>query len=145
MILRCFILFYLFIWGLRYYQHFTGHITTGSWKSRGNQHMQFVRVLYCKLPANLIPAFPFQTLPGTKPRNQRWEASVLPLCHHGPFLCRFQHCTGHIMTGGWKVRKPVLCMLCIVYLDSAQYLHILQDSKRNFNQSDCTSTAPTHK
>ena len=30
----------------------TGHIATGSWKSRGNQCIQFVRVLYCKLPTN---------------------------------------------------------------------------------------------
>ena len=25
---------------------------TGSWKGRGNQYIQFVRVLYCKLPTN---------------------------------------------------------------------------------------------
>ena len=35
---------------LRRFQHCTGHITTGSWKGRGNQYIQFVRVLYCKLP-----------------------------------------------------------------------------------------------
>ena len=34
------------------FQHCTGHITTGSWKGRGNQFIQFVRVLYCKLPTN---------------------------------------------------------------------------------------------
>ena len=34
------------------FQHCTGHITTGSWKGRGNQYIQFVRVLYCKLPTN---------------------------------------------------------------------------------------------
>ena len=34
---------------LRRFQHCTGHITTGSWKGRGNQYIEFVRVLYCKL------------------------------------------------------------------------------------------------
>ena len=28
---------------------------TGSWKGRGNQYIQFVRVLYCKLPTNDRP------------------------------------------------------------------------------------------
>ena len=37
---------------LRRFQHCTGHITMGSWKGRGNQYIQFVRVLYCKLPTN---------------------------------------------------------------------------------------------
>ena len=37
---------------LRRFQHCTGHITTGSWKGRGNQYIQFVRVLYCKLRTN---------------------------------------------------------------------------------------------
>ena len=37
---------------LRRFQHCTGHITTDSWKDRGNQYIQFVRVLYCKLPTN---------------------------------------------------------------------------------------------
>ena len=36
----------LFIWGfLCCFQHCTGHITTGSWKGRGNQYIQLVRVL----------------------------------------------------------------------------------------------------
>ena len=33
-------------------RHCTGHITTGSWKGRGNQYIQLVKVLYCKLPTN---------------------------------------------------------------------------------------------
>ena len=37
---------------LRHFQHCTGHIMTGSWKGRGNQYIQFVRVVYCKLPTN---------------------------------------------------------------------------------------------
>ena len=37
---------------LRRFQHCTGHTTMGSWKGRGNQYIQFVWVLYCKLPTN---------------------------------------------------------------------------------------------
>ena len=72
---------------LRCFQHCTGHITTGSWKGRGNQYIEFVRVLYCKLPTNSkqLPAFPLEAVPGIEPRAQRWEARVLSLCHHGPF------------------------------------------------------------
>ena len=33
-------------------QHCTGHITRGSWKGSGNQYIQLVKVLYCKLPSN---------------------------------------------------------------------------------------------
>ena len=51
---------------LRRFQHCTGHITTGSWKGRRNQYIQFVRVLYCKLPTNgkQLPAFPHEAVPG---------------------------------------------------------------------------------
>ena len=68
---------------LRRFQHCTGHITMGSWKGRGNQYIQLVKVLYCKLLTNSkqLPAFPLEVGPGTKPRSQRWEARVLPLCH----------------------------------------------------------------
>ena len=71
---------------LRRFQHCTGHITTGSWKGRGNQYIEFARVLYCKLPTNgkQLPAFPHQAMTGIEPRPQRWEARVLPLCHRGP-------------------------------------------------------------
>ena len=78
---------FIYIFGvLRRFQHCIGHITTASWKGRGNQYMQFVRVLYCKLPTNgkQVPAFPLEAVPGTEPRPQRWEARVLPLCHRGP-------------------------------------------------------------
>ena len=73
---------------LRCFQHCTGHITTGSWKGRGNQYIWFVRVLYCKLPTNgkQPPAFPLEAVPGIEPRPQRWEARVLPLCHRGPLF-----------------------------------------------------------
>ena len=78
-------LIYLFA-VLRRFQHCTGHITTGSWKGRGNQYIQFVRVLYCKLPTNgkQLPAFPLEAMLGIEPPPQRWEARVLPLCHRGP-------------------------------------------------------------
>ena len=41
------LLFYLF-GVLRRFQHCTGHITTGSWKGRGNQYIQFVKILTSK-------------------------------------------------------------------------------------------------
>ena len=77
---------FIYLGVLRRFQHCTGHITTGSWKGRGNQYIQFVRVLYCNLPTNSkqLPAFPLEAVPGTEPRPQRWEVRVLPLCHHGP-------------------------------------------------------------
>ena len=78
---------FIYLFGvLRRFQHCTGHITTGSWNGRGNQYIQFVRVLYCKLPTNgkQLPAFPLQAVPETKPQPQRWKARVLPLCHRGP-------------------------------------------------------------
>ena len=81
-----FILFIYLFGALRRFQHCTGHITTGSWMGRGNQYIKFVRVLYCKLPTNAkqLPAFPLEAVTGIKPRPQRWEARVLPLCHRGP-------------------------------------------------------------
>ena len=78
---------FIFLFGvLRPFQHCTGHITTGSWKGRGNPYIEFVRVLYCKLQTNgkQLPAFPHEAVTGIEPRPQRWEARVLPLCHRGP-------------------------------------------------------------
>ena len=83
------ILSYIYLFGvLRRFQHCTGHITTGSWKGRGNQYIQFARVLYCKLPTNgkQLPAFPHEALTGIEPQPQMWETRVLPLCHRGPLL-----------------------------------------------------------
>ena len=83
------ILIFIYLFGvLRRFKHCTGHITTGSWKGRGNQYIQLVKVLYCKLPTNgkQLPAFPLEAVPGNEPQPQRWEARVLPLCHHGPLL-----------------------------------------------------------
>ena len=59
-----------FLFGvLRRFQHCTGHITTGSWKGRGNQYIEFARVVYCKLPTNgkQLPAFPLKAVTGIKP------------------------------------------------------------------------------
>ena len=83
---------FIYLFGvLRRFQHCTGHITTGSWKGRGNQYLQFVRVLYCNLPTDgkQLPAFPLEAVPRIKPRPQRCEARVLPLCHRGPSVCLF--------------------------------------------------------
>ena len=62
-----------------------GHITTGIFKQRGNQYIQLVKVLYCKLLpiGKQLPAF-LHKVRGLKHRPQRWEASLLPLCHCGP-------------------------------------------------------------
>ena len=67
-------LFYLFGVLCRF-QHCTGHITTGSWKGRGNQYIQFARVVYCKLPTNgkQLPAFPLKAVTGIEPRPQGLE------------------------------------------------------------------------
>ena len=102
----------LFIWGFTSLQHCTGHITTGSWKGRGNQYIQFVRVLYCKLPTNgkQLPAFPLEAVTGIEPRPQRWEARVLPLCHRGP---QVQECEDNLnqlfeeYSEGYRVRSKV--------------------------------------
>ena len=54
---------------LRHFQHCTGHNTTGSCEGRGNQYIQLVKVLYCKLLTNgkQLPAFPLEAGPETKP------------------------------------------------------------------------------
>ena len=57
---------FIYLFGvLRGFQHCTGHITTGSWKGRGNQYIQLVKVLYCKLPTNgkQLPAIPLEVEP----------------------------------------------------------------------------------
>ena len=63
----------------------SNNITMGSWKGRGYQYIQLVKVLYCKLPTNgkQLPAFPLEAGPGTEPglRNGRRE------CYHSPPVC----------------------------------------------------------
>ena len=77
--------FYLF-GGLGRFQHCTGHITLGSWKGRGNQYIQLVKVLYCKLLTNgkQLPAFPLVVGVGNEPQSQRLETTLLSLGHFGP-------------------------------------------------------------
>ena len=80
---------FIYLFGvLCHFQHCTGHITMGSWKGRGNQYIEFIRVLYCKLPTKgkQLPAFPLEAMPGTKPQPQKWGAGVLPLCQCGPVM-----------------------------------------------------------
>ena len=45
------------------------YITTGSWRGRGNQYIEFARVVYCKLPTNgkQLPAFPLKAVTGIEP------------------------------------------------------------------------------
>ena len=66
---------------LHHFEHCTGHITTGSWKGCGNQYIQLVKVLYCKLPTNSkqLPAFPLEAVQGTGPWPQNWEVRVTTL------------------------------------------------------------------
>ena len=87
---------FIYLFGvLPRFQHCTGHIMTGSWKGRGNQYIEFARVVYCKLPTNgkELPAFPLKALTGIEPRPQRWKARVLPLCHRGPTSYRGRQLT----------------------------------------------------
>ena len=51
--------FYLFGF-LLYFQHCTGHITMVSFVGRGNQYIQLIKALYCKLQAigKQLPTFP---------------------------------------------------------------------------------------
>ena len=57
------------------FKHCTGHIMTGSYVGRGNQYIQLVKVLYCKLPTNgkQLPAFPLKVRPGFELRSQMWK------------------------------------------------------------------------
>ena len=70
---------YLFIWGFTSLSTLYRSYHDGSWKGIGNQYIQLVKVLYCKLPTNgkQLSAFPLEFGPGSEPRSQRWEARVL--------------------------------------------------------------------
>ena len=103
--------YFIYLFGvLCRFQHCTGHITTGSWKDRGNQYIQLVKVLYCKLPTNgkQLPAFPLEVRPGTEPRFQRWAVRVLPLCHRGPERKK----EGYIFREKYDIKedKKLLCI-----------------------------------
>ena len=73
---------FIFLFGvLHCFQHCAGHITTGSWKSRGNQYIQLVNVLYCKLPTNSkqLPAFPPEVEGYGTPTSELGDDSVTTL------------------------------------------------------------------
>ena len=79
----CQVFLYLFIWVLTSLSTFCiVHITIGGFMCRGNQYIQLVMVLYCKLPINSkqLPAFPLEVGPGFK----IWSQRVWPICHHAP-------------------------------------------------------------
>ena len=55
---------------------------TGSWKGRGNQYIEFARVVYCKLPTNgkQLPAFPLKASTGIElPTSEVGGESVTTL------------------------------------------------------------------
>ena len=60
---------------------------TDNFMGRGNQYIQLVKVLYCKLPTigKQLATFPPRVL-GWNHRPQRWEARVLPLHFGGPLV-----------------------------------------------------------
>ena len=47
-----------------HFQHSIGHITTGSFVGRGNQYIQLIKILYCKLSiiGKQLPTFPHKVL-----------------------------------------------------------------------------------
>ena len=51
----------------------------GSFVGRGNQYIQLVKVLYCKLPtiSKQLTTFPHR-VGGLTHQPERWEASALP-------------------------------------------------------------------
>ena len=72
---------------LRRFQHCTGHITTGSWKGRGNQYIEFARVVYCKLLTNgkQLPAFPLEPMQGSNPGLRGGKRE----CYHSATVAPF--------------------------------------------------------
>ena len=114
---------------LRRFQHCTGHITTGSWKGRGNQYIQFARVLYCKLPTNgkQLPAFPLTAMTGIEPRPQRWEARVLPLCHRGPSLEKEHLIMGPLVLITITVSSVLISKMELIITTLLSYFHTYFD------------------
>ena len=57
----------------------------GNFMGRGDQYIQLVKVVYCKLQiiGKKQPTFPLMVL-GLNPRPQKRDVSVLPLYHLGP-------------------------------------------------------------
>ena len=61
---------------LHRFQHCADNITTGRSEGRGNQYIQLLKVLYCKLPTNSkqLAAFPLEFRPGSESQSLKWEA-----------------------------------------------------------------------
>ena len=127
-------------------------MTTGSWKGRGSQYIQFIRVLYsvnCQPIASnyqlshlrgslcMIPIL-LEAMQGTEPQPQRWEARVLPFCHHGPTIVL----GSHILIHEWYCdKKEILTIqkgnyLFYIYNEKSQFIKkrapIKQIKKQNF-------------
>ena len=99
---------YLFIY-LGCYIACTGHIMTGSSKGSGNQYIQLVRVLYCKLPTNgkQLPAFPLEAVLGTEPglRGGRLE------CYHSATVAPFREFRQQWLTKLPVPNHPLSCLI----------------------------------
>ena len=68
----------------------------------GNQYIQLVKVLNCKLPTISYQLATSKNIGscfcGFEYRPQTWEMSVLPLCHCGPLW--------NVITKEYKIRNP---------------------------------------
>ena len=103
---------------LRRFQHCTGHITTGSWKGRGNQYIEFARVVYCKLLTNgkQLPAFPLEPVRGSNPglrggkRECYHSATVAPLSIVGAYILPMMYLVSYILLSNNK-KRPISSLL----------------------------------
>ena len=76
--------FYIYLFGgLHRFRHSTGYIRTSSFMGRGNQYIQIVKVLNCKLLTirKQLPTL-LPRVWGLNRQPQSWEVNVLPLHHH---------------------------------------------------------------
>ena len=139
---------------LRRFQHCTGHITTGSWKGRGNQYIQFARVVYCKLPTNgkQLPAFPLEPVQGSNPglRGGRQEcyhsATVAPTSLELHHLSKYTSSHGQIQYGFEFLVYDNVCFLtiCFWYQQLICFQNIIFDTAivhRYRNWQSCFSTS----
>ena len=85
----CHVLFIYLFGVLRRFQHCTGHITTGSWKGRGNKYIEFARVVYCKLPTNgkQLPAIPLKAVMGIEPLTSEVGGESVTTLPPWPLSC----------------------------------------------------------
>ena len=74
---------YLFIYlfgVLRRFQHCTGHITTGSWKGRGNQYIQFIRKTVLKVNAGFFKGFKWSLANWCNTRGRCYDIQPAGMC-----------------------------------------------------------------